>query len=166
VSEALTAEEREWCDRVLKQYAGRDDIIVCKLVRIHDAQAATLDKLLCDWINSLPEPFRTFVMRLETDADPSGNIRDAVCQKENAMALAADRDTWKARAEAAEMDSRSVRGQLGVMTRVAEKATNRAETAEARVRELEKSLQTEVGIVTALESDVDRLECATPEPTP
>lgn len=46
-------------------------------------------KLLTDWINSLPEPFRGFVHALETNADPSGNIRAAVCQRENAEALAA-----------------------------------------------------------------------------
>lgn len=46
-------------------------------------------KLLCDWVNSLPEPFRTYVYRIETDANPTDNIRDAVCWKENANALAA-----------------------------------------------------------------------------
>jgi hypothetical protein len=39
-------------------------------------------------INALPDPIRQYIHDLETNADPSGNIRDAICQRETAMALA------------------------------------------------------------------------------
>ncbi len=44
---------------------------------------------LRDWFNALPEPFRGYVHWLDTNADPSWNIRDAVCWKENALACGA-----------------------------------------------------------------------------
>ena len=43
---------------------------------------------LAVWMNGLPEPYRSYVMWLETDTDPAGNIREAACQRENALALA------------------------------------------------------------------------------
>lgn len=43
---------------------------------------------LRDQFNALPEPLRGWVHWLDTNADPSGNIREAVCQRENAKALA------------------------------------------------------------------------------
>lgn len=39
-------------------------------------------------INALPDPLRRFIHDLETNADPAGTIREAICQRENAMALA------------------------------------------------------------------------------
>lgn len=39
-------------------------------------------------INALPEPIRKYVHDLETNADPAGNIRESICQRENAEALA------------------------------------------------------------------------------
>jgi uncharacterized small protein (DUF1192 family) len=40
-----------------------------------------------DNINALPLPIRRYIHDLSTDADPSGTIREAICQRENALAL-------------------------------------------------------------------------------
>src|SRR5262249_41462843 len=39
-------------------------------------------------INSLPEPIRKYIHYLSTNADPAGTIAEAICQRENADALA------------------------------------------------------------------------------
>lgn len=47
---------------------------------------------LADQINALPEPLRDFVYRLETNADPSGNIREVIIARETIAALIKQRD--------------------------------------------------------------------------
>src|SRR5215467_2232925 len=39
-------------------------------------------------INALPHPIRRYIHHLATNAVPSGTIAEAICQRENAMALA------------------------------------------------------------------------------
>ena len=49
----------------------------------------TRHSILTEQINNCPEPLRDYVYRLETDADPSGNIRRAIWSEiENAALLA------------------------------------------------------------------------------
>jgi hypothetical protein len=43
--------------------------------------------ILTDQIHSAPEPLRNYIYRLETDADPSGNIRRAIWQEIENVAL-------------------------------------------------------------------------------
>lgn len=97
-------------------------------------------KLLVDWINSLPEPFRGFVHALETNADPSGNIRDAVCQRENAEALAARVRELEQSVEfnyqarlAAERHGTELERQVEGLVKERDEQTARAEAAESQI---------------------------------
>lgn len=93
-------------------------------------------RLLVDWINSLPEPFRGFVHALETNADPSGNIRDAVCWRDTAEALAKrvgelneSNDCFMRSSELANAEADSSKARVGELE--AQRKTRDARIAEA-----------------------------------
>lgn len=57
-------------------------------------------------INALPESVRRYIHDLETNADPAGTIREAICQKENAMALARRVEELEGETTRKELDQR------------------------------------------------------------
>lgn len=156
--EILTDEERSLLDQAYDEGYRP----VAKALRIIDQLTALTTppdfgvehKLLTDWINSLPEPCRSFVCALETNADPSGNIRDAVCQRENAAALAARVAELEAglndtelRQQELEEDMRAMRTELDQVERAGAKSTapmvhflRKAEVAESEVARLREAL--------------------------
>ena len=129
--------DREWRRAVASEARVRE---LEKLVTPPDYGVE--HKLLCDWVNSLTEPFRGFVISLETNADPAGNIRDAVCQAENAKALAA-----RARELEAELDLKQAEHDAA-NAELRRRITNQAESMGlpriqdvAEIHELKQKLQ-------------------------
>lgn len=79
---------REALDRVEELTRERDEARDRVAVLLAPPDYGIDHKLLCDWVNSLPEPYRTYVMRIETSCDETCTIREAICQRQNAEALA------------------------------------------------------------------------------
>jgi hypothetical protein len=66
---------------------GVRDLCQCGLYRSHANHGESWTPTPAN-INALPNPIRRYIHDLESNADPSGTIREAICQRENAMALA------------------------------------------------------------------------------
>lgn len=109
-------------------------------------------------INGLPPALRRYIHDLETNADPAGTIREAICQRANAMALA--RRVKEIESERSPQSVWIVMLDYGYEGRVVDSVWSAPGKAEDRQRELKRQ---EFHAWEDVNIDEVRLDEATPE---
>src|SRR5262245_18528547 len=100
---------------IFQQQAGVRDQCTCGENRSHPIHGESWSPT-ADNINALPEPIRRYIHHLATNADPAGTIAEAICQRENAMALARRVEELEAEMERLKPKSPTTSPSLGKRT--------------------------------------------------